>query len=240
MRATKEKDHFILNGKKLFVLDGHTADHLIVVARTSGNTEDKNGISIFIVSAKNENIHIQRTSTMDSRNAATIQFDQVIVPSAALVGTLDESAEVLEKVLDMARIGLCAEMLGSIQEVFNRTVRYLKQRQQFGVPIGSFQALQHRAAKMFGEIELCKSMVLTALQAIDNNSSNLSMLASMTKAKVGSTFQLVANEGVQMFGGIGMTDDEEIGLFLKRAKVTQQILGDANYHLDRYARLNGY
>ena len=238
--ATKEEDRFILNGKKLFVLDGHTADHLIVVARTSGKAEEKNGISLFIVNAKNENIRIQRTSTMDSRNAATIQFKNVVVSSSALIGTLDEGGVVLEKVLDIARIGLCAEMLGSMQEAFNRTVTYLKQRQQFGVPIGSFQALQHRAAKMFGEIELCKSMVLKSLQAIDKDSDNLSMLASMTKAKVGNTFQLVANEGVQMLGGIGMTDDEEMGFFLKRAKVAQHIFGDSNYHLDRYAQLNGY
>ena len=144
------------------------------------------------------------------------------------------------KVLDIGRIGLAAEMLGGIQEAFERTIAYLKTREQFGVKIGSFQALQHRAAKLFCEIELCKSVVLKALQAIDKDTDNLALLASTAKAKVGETYKLMSNEGIQMFGGIGMTDDEEIGFFLKRARVAQQTLGDAGFHYGRYAALRGY
>jgi len=238
--ATKKDDSFVLNGKKVFVLDGHTADYIIVTARTSDASVDKNGISLFLVNTKDKNIRIEKTAMMDSRNAANIHFNNVVLSSDNLIGQLDEGGIILEKVLDIARIGLSAEMLGSMQEAFDRTISYLKERRQFGVPIGSFQALQHRAAKMYGEIELCKSLVLKSLQAIDKKSNNLSLLASMTKAKVGSTLQLITNEGVQLFGGIGMTDDEEIGFFLKRARVAQRTFGDSNYHLNRYAELNGY
>ena len=142
--------------------------------------------------------------------------------------------------MDLARIGLAAEMLGTVQEAFERTIAYLKERVQFKVPIGSFQALQHRAAEMFSEIEICKSMVLKALQDIDADSTELPIMASMTKAKIGEVILLVTNEAIQMFGGIGMTDDEEIGFFLKRARVAQQTFGDYNYHLDRFASLNGF
>ena len=238
--AIKEGDRYILNGKKVFVLDGHTADQIIVVARTSGNSTDKDGLSLFLVDAKSEGIHIERTIMMDTRNAATITFNKVTVPASNLLGEEGKAGPHLEKTLDIARIGLSAEMLGSMLEAFDRTVTYLKERQQFGVTIGSFQALQHRAATMFGEIEICKSLVLKSLQAIDEDSKMLAALASMTKAKVSETIQLVTNEGVQMFGGIGMTDDEEIGFFMKRARVTQQTFGDANFHFDRYAKMNGY
>ena len=233
--ATKSDDGYVINGRKVFVLDGHVADKLVVVARTS-----EDGLSLFLVDSKSEGVTRNRTIMMDSRNAANIQFDNVKVGSDALLGEENNGTSVLEKVLDIARIGLSAEMLGSMLEAFDRTINYLKERKQFGLHIGSFQALQHRAAQMYSEIELCKSLVLKSLQAIDKNSKKLPLLASLTKAKVSETIQLVSNEGVQMFGGIGMTDDEEIGFFLKRARVAQQTFGDANYHLDRYASLNGY
>ena len=160
--------------------------------------------------------------------------------SSKLDGFQNGGNALLEKTLDIARIGLAAEMLGGISEAFERTINYLKERKQFGVNIGSFQALQHRAAKMFCEIELCKSIVIKALKAIDEDSDELAKLASLAKAKLGETYQLVSNEGIQLFGGIGMTDDEEIGFFLKRARVVQQTLGDTNFHLDRLARLKGF
>ena len=238
--ASKNENGYLLKGKKVFVLDGHVADQLVVVARTSGTTKGKDGLSLFLVDKKQMGLKINRTIMMDSRNAATIVFDQVQLGHDSLLGTENEAGSVIEQVLDIARIGLSAEMLGSMLEAFERTITYLKERQQFGVTIGSFQALQHRSAIMFSEIELCKSLVLKSLQAIDNNSKKLPLLASMCKAKVNETIQLVSNEGVQLFGGIGMTDDESIGFFLKRARVAQQTFGDQNFHLDRYARLNGF
>lgn len=238
--ATKNENGYVINGSKVFVLDGHVADKLVVVARTSGNKNDRQGLSLFLLDTDNEGVTCDRVIMMDIRNSANIQFNNVQVSDNALLGEVNNAADILEKVLDIGRIGLSAEMLGTMSEAFDRTIAYLKERQQFGVTIGSFQALQHRAAQMYCEIELCKSLVLKSLQAIDENDKNLSVLASMTKAKINKTLQLVTNEAVQMFGGVGMTDDEEIGFFLKRARVAQQTLGDSSYHLNRFARLNGY
>jgi len=188
-----------------------------------------------VVDRKAAGIIVKRVHMMDNRNAAEVSFESVNIEHRldAYVGNL------LEWVLDVGRIGIAAEMLGSMQEAFERTIAYLKERRQFGVPIGSFQALQHRAAIMFGEIELCKSVVIKSLKAIDHG-GDLKKLASLSKAKCGETFKLVSNEGIQMFGGIGMTDDEEIGFFLKRARVAQQTFGDTNFHLNRLATLGGY
>ena len=238
LSAVASGQGYTLNGKKVFVLDGQVADKLIVVARTSDQPGDENGLTMFLVDAKAEGITITHTSMMDSRNAATIVFENV--QATEVLGELDQAFPVLNKVLDIACIGLSAEMIGSIQEAFERTVNYLRERKQFEVPIGSFQGLQHRAAVMYGEIEICKSIVIKSLQAIDRDRKDLSRIASMCKAKIGETIKLVTNEGVQMFGGIGMTDDEEIGFFLKRARVAQQTFGDYNYHLDRYARILGF
>jgi len=227
---------FSITGTKLCVLDGHVANKLIVSARKNS----KSGISLFLVDAKAKGVSIERTFMMDSRNAANITLKSVKVKEPDLIGTEGEGLAILEKTMDIARIGLAAEMLGTMQEAFERTVAYLKERQQFGVPIGVFQGLQHRAAHMYCEIENCKSVVIAALQAVDADSPKVPMLASLAKAKLGEVLQLVTNEAIQMFGGIGMTDDEEIGFFLKRARVVQQTLGDYNYHLDRYAKMNGY
>ena len=230
------KSGFAISGTKLGVLDGHVANKLIVSARKNSDS----GISLFLVDAKAAGVTIERTIMMDSRNAANITLEKVAVAEGDLIGTEGEGLAILEKTMDIARIGLAAEMLGSMQEAFERTIAYLKERQQFGVPIGVFQGLQHRAAHMYCEIENCKSVVIAALQAVDADSPKVPMLASLAKAKLGEVLQLVTNEAIQMFGGIGMTDDEEIGFFLKRARVVQQTLGDYNYHLDRYAKMNGY
>lgn len=238
MSATEQGDGYVLNGKKVFVLDGQVANQLVVVARTAGNAGDEAGLTMFLVDAQAQGITISHQQMMDSRNVAAISFDNV--KAIEVLGEIDQAFEVLNQVLDIACIGLSAEMLGTMCEAFERTIQYLKERKQFGVAIGSFQALQHRAALMYGEIEICKSMVIKALQAIDKGKPDLSRIASMTKAKVGETIRLVTNEGVQMFGGIGMTDDEEIGFFLKRARVAQVTFGDYNFHLDRYARLLGF
>lgn len=231
--AATSNEGYVLNGKKVAVMDGHIADKIIVAANTD------NGTQLFIVDAQTEGISIERISSIDSRNYANIQFENVVVSRDAKLGEYENGEALLERTLDIARVGLAAEMLGGIQEAFDRTMAYLKEREQFGVKIGSFQALQHRAADMFCEIELCKSVVIKALQAIDDGSDQLPELASLAKAKLGQVFQLVTNESIQMFGGIGMTDDEEIGFFIKRARAVQRLLGDANYHLDRLARMKG-
>jgi alkylation response protein AidB-like acyl-CoA dehydrogenase len=242
LRAESNAGAYVLNGSKQFVLDAQVADKLVVVARTSGQISDTQGISLFVIDAKAPGISIQKLNMVDSRNAGNILFDNVQIPASALLGEEGNGWAALERTLDIGRIGLAAEMLGSSQEVFERTVEYMKQRTQFGVQIGAFQALQHRAAIMYSEIELCKSLVRKALAELDrgDEAEDIPALASMCKAKLSEISELISNEGVQLHGGIGMTDEFEIGFFLKRARVAQQTLGDAGFHRDRYASLRGF
>ena len=240
--AEKTGGGYTLRGSKTFVLDGHVADHLIVVARGAGAPGDRDGISLFLVDRQADGVRVTRTKMVDSRNAANIELDGARVAADALIGEEGKGADVLDPALDIARIGIAAEMLGSTQECFERTIAYLKEREQFGVPIGSFQALKHRAANMFCEIELSKSCVLEALSALDEgrDAAEVAKLASLAKAKVGETFHTVSREGIQMHGGIGMTDEFDIGFFLKRAAVTEQTFGDMHFHHNRYGELEGY
>lgn len=242
LKAKKTDAGYRLSGRKKFVLDANVADKFVLVARTSGETGDQGGISLFVVDASKEGIHVQNLSLVDSRNAGNLDVLDVDVPADALLGEEGKGWQALTRTLDIGRIGLAAEMLGGTQEVFERTVEYMKQRTQFGVQIGAFQALQHRAAIMYSEIELCKSLVLKALHELDRgeDAEDLPALASMCKAKLSEVYMLVSNEGVQMHGGIGMTDEFDIGFFLKRARVAQQTLGDAAFHRDRYASLRGF
>ena len=233
---SKEEDFFVLNGKKNFVIDGSISDYLIVSAKD----ESGSNTLIVLVNADTNGIKFNHKVHMDSRTYSDITFNNVKIEKDNFLSSNGDGFSILDKTFDIARIGLASEMLGSVQEAFEITMAYLKEREQFGVKIGSFQALQHRSALMFGEIELCKSIVLKALQSIDSNDSNLSKNASLAKAKLGLVFKLVSNEAVQMHGGIGVTDDADIGFFLKRARVIQRILGDSNYHLDRLAKINNY
>ena len=240
--ATKTANGYSLSGRKVMVLDGHVADKLIVVARTSGNAGEEQGLTLFIIDANASGITRVKASMVDDRNAAVIEFDNVEVDASAVLGGVDNGFAILDPVLDTGRACLASEMLGSCMEGFERVVEYLKVREQFGVLIGTFQALKHRASDMFCEIELCKSAVREALNAQDEgrDAKEVARLASMAKCQLNNTALLVSNEGVQMFGGIGMTDEEEIGFFLKRARVTMQTLGDASFHKDRYATIKGY
>jgi acyl-CoA dehydrogenase len=238
--ATPSGNGFKLNGVKGFVLDGHVADTLIVAARTGGDRADKQGITLFLVDAKSPGIAVERRSMIDSRNAARISLDEVQVDGADVLGEVGGGFAILEKILDAGRACLAAEMLGVSTESFTRTIDYLKQREQFGQKIGSFQALQHRAAHLFCEVELARSATLRALTALDAKEDRASMFASLAKAKSGEVAKLATNEGVQMHGGIGMTDDFDIGFFMKRARAAQETFGDIAFQGDRLARLMGY
>ncbi len=237
--ARREGDGFVIDGSKTFVLDGHSADKLVVVARTGGDAGAE-GISLFLLDREAPGVTCQRTIMADSRNAANVTFEGVTVPAEALLGELDKGWAVLEPVLDRGRIALAAEMMGLALEAFDRTVEYLKEREQFGALIGTFQALQHRAAHMQSEIELARSVVLQALSVVDDTPEQMPMMASLAKARLNELVKLVTNEAVQMHGGIGVTDELEIGFFLKRARVAMQIFGDTGFHKDRYATLRGY
>jgi len=240
LAATKSGAGYTLSGKKTFVLEGMAAALLIVSARTSGKPGDKDGITLFLVPGDAKGVSRSALKLADSRGAAIVTFEGVEVGADGVLGEADKGWDLLEKVLDRARAGLAAEMLGSALQAFETTLDYLKTRVQFGQVIGSFQALQHRAAKMFTDLELARSCVEAALTAIDNDSPDVPELVSLAKAKVGDTLHLVSNEMVQMHGGIGMTDAHDAGFYLKRARAAEATFGGQAYHRDRYARINGY
>jgi alkylation response protein AidB-like acyl-CoA dehydrogenase len=238
LTAKKAGRGYTLNGKKTFVLDGGAADLIIVAARTSG--KDRSGITLFLVPGNASGLTRHKLKSVDSRGVANLEFKDVEVPASAVLGSIDGGFDVLDATLDRARAGLAAEMLGSAMQEFEVTLDYLKTRVQFGQVIGTFQALQHRAAKMFTDLELTRSCVEAALSAIDRNANDIPALASLAKAKVNELAHLVSNEMVQMHGGIGMTDVHDAGLYLKRARAAEATFGSASYHRDRYARLMGY
>ena len=185
-------------------------------------------------------MHIERQTRIDGRNAAIVRLDSVLVEKTDLLGPLHEGAPLLERTLERAAIGLAAEMLGAASRAFEITLEYLKNRRQFGVPIGSFQALQHRAARLFIELELARSALLAAARAVDSAPDEVPLLSALAKACCSDVFVHAANEGVQMHGGIGMTDEHDIGLYLKRARAADATFGDAAWHRARWAALKGY
>lgn len=229
---------FVLEGKKIQVLDGHKPDAFIVSAEN-----EEGDLSLFWMPADSGNFSTQRQFRVDCRSAAILELNGVRLPPQAMLGKPDLGGELLEQVILRATTGLCAEMLGGMQQAFHLTLEHLRSREQFGVLIGSFQALKHRAANIFIEIELARSAVRAAAHALDTLSGEdpeLAKLVSLAKARCSEGYLLAANEGVQMFGGVGMTDEYDIGLYLKRARAAELSFGDAAHHRERWAELSGY
>ncbi|MCA6105319.1 acyl-CoA dehydrogenase family protein [Bradyrhizobium australafricanum] len=240
LQATRSGNGFKLSGDKGFVVDGHTADLLIVAARTAGSAGDKNGLTLFLVDPKAKGLAVERTAMVDSHNAARIVFDNVEVDADSVLGEVDQGFGLLEGVLNIGRGAVASEMVGLSDEVFGRTVAYLKERKQFGKAIGEFQALQHRAAQLYIDIEITRAAVLKALQALDTDIDKAATAVAVAKARAGTTATLAVQEGVQMHGGMGMTDQFDIGFFMKRARVCQELFGDSNFHTDQLASGKGY
>jgi alkylation response protein AidB-like acyl-CoA dehydrogenase len=240
LQAVRSGNGFKLNGAKALVVDGHVADLLIVAARTAGSAGERAGLTLFLVDPKVKGVAIERTAMVDAHNAARIEFDNVEVNTDGVLGEIDHGAPLLEAVLDIGRSAVGSEMVGLSEEVFGRTVAYLKERKQFGKAIGEFQALQHRAAQLYVEIEITRAAVLKAQQALDADVANASAAVAVAKARAGATAARAVQEGVQMHGGMGMTDQFDIGFFMKRARVCEELFGDANYHADQLARLRSY
>ena len=240
LTAEKKDDKYILNGKKTFVIDGASADVLIVLTRTSGNSDELAGLTLFIIDSNADGIDKTKLDMADSRNYANINFNDVKCSNQDILGALESGGETVESILDIGRIAISAEMLGNAESAFETTIEYLKQRKQFGVLIGTFQALQHRAAAMFCEIELTKSAVMAAVHGADERSNELQRLSSLAKTVAGETLHLVSNEAIQMHGGIGVTDEYDLGFFIKRSRVAEQIFGSSTYHTERYANLSGF
>jgi alkylation response protein AidB-like acyl-CoA dehydrogenase len=240
MQAARSGNGFRLGGAKALVVDGHVADLLIVAARSAGAAGEREGLTLFLVDPKAKGVSIERTIMVDAHNAARISFDNVEVDADHVLGEVDGGYPLLAGVLDLGRGAVASEMIGLSEEVFGRTINYLKERKQFGKAIGEFQALQHRAAQLYIEIEITRASVLKALQAIDASAPNAPSSVAVAKARAGATATRAVQEGVQMHGGMGMTDQFDIGFFMKRARVCEELLGDANYHADQLARARGY
>ncbi|MEO0982394.1 MAG: acyl-CoA dehydrogenase family protein [Pseudomonadota bacterium] len=238
--AERNGEGFTLNGAKRYVPDGQFADLFIIAARTFGAPGDTHGMTLFLIPKDADGLEIQPLDTIDSHGAAHLTLSGVNAAEAQILGAPDQGWDLLEPVLDRARIALAAEMLGGASAAFEMTLEYLQTRKQFGQLIGSFQALQHRAAIMFTELELTRSCVAAALSGVDQQRNDIAELASLAKARAGETVHLVSNETVQMHGGIGMTDAHDSGFYLKRARVQEALYGGEGFHRDRYAKLNGF
>jgi alkylation response protein AidB-like acyl-CoA dehydrogenase len=240
LQAARSGNGFRLNGSKAFVVDGHVADLLIVAARTAGNAGEREGVTLFLVDPRTKGVATERTVMVDSHNAARIDFDNVEVDADHVLGEVDQGFGLLEGVLNIGRGAVASEMVGLSEEVFGRTVSYLKERKQFGKAIGEFQALQHRAAQLYIDIEITRAAVLKALQTLDGDVANATAAVAVAKARAGATATRAVQEGVQMHGGMGMTDQFDIGFFMKRARVCEELFGDANFHADQLARMRSY
>ncbi|MGE8409403.1 MAG: acyl-CoA dehydrogenase family protein [Pseudomonas sp.] len=241
LTAVADGDGYRLDGDKYWVVDGNGADAFIVAARTSGNATDEQGISLFLLPADTPGLSCTALPLIDSRNSARLQLHQVRVGRDALLGEAGQGRAVLDAVLDRGRACLAAELLGIAEHLFRTTLDYLKTRVQFDTPIGAFQALQHRAAWLHVDLALARSAVMAALSALDDDSLDAAQrgrLVSLAKWKAGDTAIKVANEAVQMHGGIGVTDELDVGLYLKRVRVAQACLGDRDFHCERYTALD--
>lgn len=238
--AEKIGNGFKLNGSKTFVLEGMSATSFIVVARTSGEAGETDGISLFLVSAEAAGLSRSQIKTVDSRGYANLVLDGVEVSESDVLGNIDEGFSILEPTLDRARAGLSAEMFGTASQAFDMTLEYLKTRVQFGKVIGSFQALGHRAAGFFTQMELTRSCMEAALQALDDNAETIAEASSVSKCKTGDFLHDMSNELIQIHGGIGMTDEFDAGFYLKRARVLEAAYGNQAYHRNRFAELKGF
>lgn len=240
MAATREGNGFKLDGKKQFVVQGGSADTLIVAARTSGSAGDDKGLTLFAVDANAQGLSKNSVRLVDSAMAAHLEFDGVLVDADAVIGEVDEGDVVLRRLLNAGRSGAAAETLGVGAGAMDITVDYIKGRKQFGALIGSFQALQHRIAHLYSEMEIARATVLKAQQLLDEGSSKAELMVSVAKAKAGKATALSVKEGVQMHGGVGMTDEYDIGLYMKRDRALQEFMGDVNYHTNLVAEMHGY
>ncbi len=238
--AKRSGNGFVLKGAKTFVVDGHVADLLIVVARTSGGPADKDGVTVLLVDPKAKGVSVERTIMVDAHNAARVTFDGAAVDADAVLGEVDNGGKLAAAILDVGRACVASELVGVSEEAFGRTIAYLRDRKQFGKAIGEFQGLQHRASHLYCELEVTRAAVLKALQVLDESADKAAPFVALAKARACVSTNLAVQESVQMHGGIGMTDAVDIGLFMKRARVGIELFGDQRFHGDRIATLRGY
>jgi alkylation response protein AidB-like acyl-CoA dehydrogenase len=238
LSAERRGNGFVLNGAKQFVVHGNSADVILTVARTSGSPGDRDGLTLFAV--PKGAAEVDNVTLADSSKAARIKFDNVELDADAVVSEVDNGWTPLARALNAGRAGAASELVGVAAGASTMTVDYLKQRKQFGKLIGEFQALQHRAAHLYGEIEIARAAALKAAELIDSVDDRAELAVAVAKAKAADVASLAVREGVQMHGGIGMTDEHDIGLYLKREAVLGELFGDVYYHRNKVAELSGY
>lgn len=239
-RAEKAGNGFRLSGRKDFVVHGASADALIVAARTAGSDGDADGVTLFAVPKDAAGVRHDVVRLVDSAMASHVTFDNVELDGDCVIGEVDGGRALLNRVLDAGRVGAAAEQIGVASGAFDITTAYLKTRKQFGQLIGEFQALQHRAAHLYSEIEIAEAAVIKAQQLLDAGSDKAELMVAVAKAKAGKVCNLAVREGVQMHGGVGMTDEFDIGLYMKRDRALSEFTGDPFYHAERVAKLSGY
>ena len=234
--AERQGAGFVLRGGKSAVIAGPWADKLILSARTSGAPDDAVGVSLFVVDRRSPNLHLQSFKTIDGRLAAEIALDGVSVAADDLLGAEGKGTDYLERCRVRSIAALCAEALGGMSELNNATVDYSKTRKQFGVPIGSFQALQHRMVDMFIALEEATAMTYLLNASLSQEAGSHTQLASAVKAKVGEAARFIGEQSIQIHGGMGMTEELNVGHYFKRLSAINILFGDATYHLMEYAR----
>jgi alkylation response protein AidB-like acyl-CoA dehydrogenase len=240
LEAKRSGNGFALNGAKQFVVHGKSADVLLVAARTAGSPGESDGITLFAVEKGASGLEVENVALADSSKAARTRFDNVQVDADAVVGEVDMGMAPLARALGAGRAGAAAELVGVAAGASDMTFDYLKQRKQFGKLIGEFQALQHRAAHLYGEIEIARAAAIKAAELLDAGDPRAELMVSVAKAKAGRAAALAVQESVQMHGGIGMTDEHDIGLYMKREAVLSELFGSPRFHANRVAELSGY
>lgn len=241
LSAQKQGTSYRLSGRKIWVLGGHDADHIVVSARTAGSQRDAGGISLFVVDKGSPGLSVESVKTMDGQRAAMLRFEDVAVAVEARLGEEGQALPIVENVLDGGAAASCAEGLGIAQRALDMTVDYLKTREQFGVKIGVFQALQHRAVDMFVAVQGCKSMSIEAAIQMDHADAEVRKSAvSAAKVQLSTGGRFVVNQAIQLHGGIGVTDEHDIGLYFKRMRTLTQLFGDEEFHVDRYGSLSSF
>ena len=240
LKAERRGNGFVLNGNKQFVVQGASSDMIITAARTAGSAGERDGLTLFAVSRDVAGLEVENVALLDSSKAARLKFDNVRLDGDAVIGEVDAGFALLSRALDAGRAGAAAELIGVASGASAMTLDYLKQRRQFGKLIGEFQALQHRAAHLYCDIEIARAAAFKAAAMIDSGDEEAELYVSVAKAKAGDVASHAVREAVQMHGGIGMTDEHDIGLFMKREAVLNQLFGDLYYHREQVARLSGY
>lgn len=240
MAAERSGNGFKLTGRKQFAIHGASADMLVAAARTGGSAGEEEGITLFAVERDVSGLDLDPVRLVDSAVASHAEFDGVEVTADAVIGEVDQGWATLTRMLDAGRVGAAAESVGVGSGAMDMTIDYIRERKQFGVPIGSFQALQHRAAHLYAELEVARAATLKAQQALDEGDEKAALHVAVAKAKAGQAAQLAVQESVQMHGGVGMTDEYDIGLYMKRDRALAEFFGDAAYHANRVAEMSGY